>query len=207
MFSLKVEANFDVLFTLDRISFTHGPMTIFEIHSLCYLAQLLSVYDGNPMSEWGYYFIYKQSQGLFSREIESEIERLIQHGWIEEEGKDYKKIKLNQKGLSFLQNIQLHKIYKWRKKYLIACADAALSLPLPTVINSLKNEPMISNSNDKRELLGTGVDIEMLYEHFDAIKNVLGKDIQDLWAAALLWLEYLNKVACDKVRDDDEYQY
>lgn len=96
--------------------------------------------------------------------------------------------------------------FSWRKQYMTACADAALNRPLPVTITALQHEPLLESASQaqRTETLGEGPYVDILYEHFDALRTVLGTKAKDLWAAAVLWLDYLRTVETGKAdRLDD----
>lgn len=203
---MNPEANFDILFILDKLYDHYEKVNRYEIQGLCYISQLLSIYEGRPASDWNYVFINHNLAGPFSAEINNEIDRLIISGNVDINGEE-ESIKINNKGVEFLQLGYSLKMFWWRHKYLVASVDAALRLPLPIIINSINNEPMIKNTkkSNSKEILGIGINLEFLYEDFSAIKQVLGNKIDDVWMAAILWLNYLSEESCDQEELKDEY--
>lgn len=107
------------------------------------------------------------------------------------------KYKLSEKGEKFFSSIYNFTSTEGRKKYLKACTEALLTIPLPILTNSIGKESMIMdlNKTPRRELLGNGISINLLYKDFKGLKSVLGENSTDLWIVSTLWIKYLNNIA------------
>ena len=53
---MNICANFDILFYLSHPRNKYAEQTLFEINTMLYLAELLSIYDGCNAQKWGYGF-------------------------------------------------------------------------------------------------------------------------------------------------------
>ncbi len=193
---MNPEAIFDVLCILDVLRTSYRVVHITEVFSLCYLAQLLSVFDGNPMSNWGYSFAHHDLGGPYSSEIADALDILSSSGYITDIGHGGEQYELKSLGATMLSELKGLFTLSSRTKYLTASGEAALSRPLPLATNALLNEPMLQKATctNRTEILGSGPTFDILYEHFEALKKVLGPQIKDVWLAALLWLDYLNAI-------------
>ena len=56
---MNICANFDILFYLSHPRNKYAEQSLFEINTMLYLAELLSIYDGNNAQKWGYGFARK----------------------------------------------------------------------------------------------------------------------------------------------------
>lgn len=139
---LKPEANFDVLYLLSNTNKLYPQIHVWEIQGLCYLSQLISIYDNKDPNEWGYGFINHKISGPFSPDLNDVIynNKYINH----EANEDI--ISISDKGNELLHLVLGMNTLKWRVKYLDACISASLTMPLPIIMNALTKEPMISQS-------------------------------------------------------------
>ncbi|SHJ75056.1 hypothetical protein SAMN02745163_02507 [Clostridium cavendishii DSM 21758] len=191
---MNSEANFDILYILNSLENTYDSINIVEIQNICYLSLLVSVFDKNPISDWGYEFIYDNDEP-FSYAIINEIEDMMKSGTIIKEDKEnYKLGKEAKRIFGFINNLEE---FSKRKKYLQVSADAALVIPIPEFMNSMNYEPLIASKRNlfDREALGYGISINKLYDHFEGIRKIIGVENYDLWAVSVLWLKYLEGIS------------
>lgn len=196
------EANFDILFLLYRLSPVYGYVGIREIFNLCYLSLLLSIFDGKPVSDWGYNFTYSENDP-FSYSLLNEVKIMSKAGFLENNTLDSYRITENTSII--LKNLMTLERFGRRIKYLQACADATLNIPLPLVVDSLNYEPMLQEKkiSFNRELLGEGITIHKLYDQFNGIRQVLDKKVEDLWIVSTLWLKYLSHSSHEGANDNE----
>lgn len=187
---MNPEANFDILYVISDLELQYDGLLEQEIQNLLYLASLLSLFDGNPHSMWGYSFISVSSLP-FSPEIPKQLDIMLRKGFILYELDKYK---LEPKGRDLLLKIAKFSYVNLRKKYLESCTDAMLTIPLPLFSNSLSKESLLEDmkKHPRRELLGDGIANNLLYKDFESLKKVLGQAVDDLWIVSTLWIKYLN---------------
>lgn len=193
---MNSEANFDVLYILRSLENTYNYLNMAEIQNICYLSLLVSVFDKNPISEWGYEFIYNNDDP-FSDAITNEIDIMVKNGTIVKGSNE--NYRLSNKAKRIFSVIDNLGEFCKRKKYLQVSTDAALIIPIPEFMNSMNYEPLIASKRNvfDREALGYGISINKLYDHFEGIRKVLGINNYDLWAVSVLWLKYLEGISND----------
>lgn len=197
---LKAEACFDVLSIHYRLAQTTTGLYLSEIQLLSYLSCLLFLYDRHPVSLWGYVFTSTQSGAPFSHELNSAVTNMTRAGWIRCTEDRYQVTPIGKSQYDSLRSLTFNSD---REKYLEAACTSTLSIPVTVVRHALSKEPSLSrylkNASSARPLL-VDADIETLYQHFDALNEVLpaGAD-QNLFVPSVVWLEYLAKSSVNHI--------
>ena len=177
----------------------------YEIQLFGYLSCLLSLYEGNPVSAWGYSFIKNELGSPYSRELEESLNALISRKLFEETDGGF--FKLSDAGNIELSKFSTMHSNQARHKYLNASCSSIQLLPYGVVKDSITKEPILQSANhhQMRRLL-TDDDspaFTALYEQFDMLKAALSDQKKSLIIPAVVWLEYLNKSPNVEVSHDN----
>lgn len=198
---MKPEASFDVLYILDRLREVFPDVHFMELNSLIYLAYVLAIYDGKTSENWRYQFAQHKFGGPYAEELADTVEFLKSSGYLREKNG---RISFTEASALMLNiNKNLHSL-GWREKYLAATSDAVMSRQLPTAVHAIQREPMLAQASSAnwRSMLGVGSFLDALYEQIAALHDALGKKSEDIWIAALTWLDYWKAIGDVEVSSD-----
>lgn len=183
-------ATYDSLFLADRLQKHLGGFASAEIHLFAYLACLLSLYREMPTSDWGYSFLNTELGAPYSREIDFALHELVQRGLL---SRDDERLRISTTAVNQLAELSLLTLYKERLDCLQAAGDSIFAFSVGMVRSALSNDPELTRSRDNpvtRVLLEPpGLDI--IYEQFGIMAEVLGEDRSDLRVPAVAWLTAL----------------
>jgi len=182
-------ASFDALSIAGALSRSYQSTSLGEIQSVSYLACILSVYDGQPSSEWGYEFAVTETSSPFSVSILNAVDRLEKIGFLQADDGRYS---LSPEGDETASSWASMHRFKDRQKYLMGATGAADALPLPALSAGLLEEPQVASAirlGVDRPLLGD-VSLIVLHRYFQSLEESLGAGV-DLLIPAVVWLTYL----------------
>lgn len=183
-------AVFDILFISRNLKQEYSDLSFNELNFLSYFACLMSLYEGNPVTEWGYTF-YKSGSGVpISPAIVDAVEVMTENTELMKTGGYYGITEYGEANFMEYNDISL---FIHRKKYLSAVCDCLLTDTIVTLLAALSQEPIIVESkNHESKLLNTDRNsaLALLHSHFDIIQNVVGTQ-QELYVPAYMWLQYL----------------
>lgn len=190
---MNIFANFDVLYYLSHPRNKYRDQTLLEINTMMYLAELLSIYDGQKASKWGYGFSRNKYGAPISAEIMSEMHLLCSKGIVNEDEKGYYHI-VNSAEMGYVNALAASSMMGWRTTYIDTVLDSLLTKPFPKVVSAVHNEPGISllNSVGRTSSLLDGNMINDLYDDFRALKEVINNSQVGLIVPASLWIDYLS---------------
>lgn len=186
-------AIFDFLFVAERLKSIHiGDISEFEVNLISYYACLLSLYDGRPVSFWGYKFLRNQSGVPISDSLVSSRKALVSAMELAPND-DF--LRISSKGQERLEALRDLMCFKQRKKYLQAACSCLAYMPAGVFRAALFQEPLIGTSVE--ESVGYLVDdsnaaLPLLYDHFSMMKSTLG-ECTDVRIPAFLWLRFLRE--------------
>lgn len=190
---MNIFANFDVLYYLSHPRNKYHEQTLLEINTMMYLAELLSIYDGQKSSKWGYAFSRNKYGAPISAEIMSEIHLLCSKGIVDMDEKGYYHVADNAE-IEHINALSSSNMMGWRTVYIDTVLDSLLTKPFPKVVSAVHNEPGISllNSVGRTSSLLDGNMINGLYDDFQALKDVINNPQAGLVVPASLWIDYLS---------------
>lgn len=190
---MNIYANFDVLYYLSHPRNKYREQTLLEINTMMYLAELLSIYDGQKASKWGYAFSRNKYGAPISAEIMSEMHLLCSKGIVNEDEKGYYHI-VDIAEMGYVNALAASSMMGWRTTYIDTVLDSLLTKPFPKVVSAVHNEPGISllNSVGRTSSLLEGNMINDLYDDFQALKEVINNSQVGLLVPASLWIDYLS---------------
>jgi len=184
------EAFFDSLYLSKNLGKELGDIAFSEINLFSYLACLLSLYDANPVSFWGYKFIKNDFGSPYSKELEQSIETSIEMELFEYVDNTF--FTITEKGSKIFERLEEHTQYQDRMKYLRTVYECLTMLPYGVVKESISNEPLLSSArnHETRKILiedESGA-IAVLYNNFEFLKKALSNEYDDLIVPAVVWL-------------------
>ena len=191
MDSGEISASFDSLYVAAELDEAYGGVTRPEVQILAYLSCLLSVYEGNPRTIWGYRFTATGDVVPESETLTSSLMRLQSAGLLSMAASE--KYRITSAGKEELEMWKRLRQFKKRIPYLRGATGTAVALPLPAVGDGVSQEPQLANSaslNSPRELLDE-VGRSALYRQFRVLREALGDDVLDLMVPGVVWLTYL----------------
>lgn len=189
---MNVYANFDILYFLSHPRNTYFEQTAFEINAMLYLAELLSIYDGNNSTAWEYSFARNKYGAPMSVELLKELELLTSKGFLIVDDAGYYRIS-DEVDVSYIDRLSRSSMLGWRTRFIDTVLDSLLTKSLPRVIAAIQKEPgiaLLENIDRTSSLLDPG-QIEELYNDFGALKAVINNPEIDLIVPASLWIDYL----------------
>jgi hypothetical protein len=184
----KPEAVFDSLYTGSILQRHFGNIARGEIHLFTYLACLLSIYSGHAADDWVYGYAGTKMGAPFSTELDSAIEDVLRNGMAT--GNEF--LEISRSGLHEVTELASMSFFSSRIIFLEAACCSVLALPVGIVRDALSHEPNlrpISRLGTSRRLLDRA-GLDLLYEHFDALRTAVGA-VPDLLVPATVWLSFL----------------
>lgn len=191
MATINPFAAYDTLFVGNKLQRYIGDFNFSEVQLFCYFSCLLSLYEGNPTSFWGYKFIKNDLGVPLSTEVYDALDCLLRNEEIEELDKYYKITNEGEHKIVFLSSLSR---FQNRIKYLETACESLLALPVGNIRNAINSEPIVraASSSSVRTLVDedNGA-ITLLYEQFDLLKEAINSKDSDLFVPAVTWLKYL----------------
>lgn len=190
---MNICANFDILFYLSHPRNKYAEQTLFEINTMLYLAELLSIYDGCNTQKWGYGFARNKYGAPVSTEIIEEVDFLLAKGYLSKDNSGYYRIS-DTASLYSILSLSKSSVLGWKAKYIEAVFDSLLTKPFPKVVNAVQKEPGISflESINRTNILLESSLVDVLYEDFGLLQEMIGDSQIDLVVPASLWIDYLS---------------
>ena len=184
-------AIYDTLFVGNKLQRYIGDFNSSEIQLFCYFSCLLSLYDGNPISFWGYKFIKNDLGVPLSTNVYDALDCLVRNNEVEIVSDYYE---ITSDGYSKCELLSELCRFRDRRKYLDAACESLLALPLGYIRSAINSEPIVKAANNSA--IRTLVDeengaITLLYEQFELLKEVINSHDTDLFVPAVTWLKYL----------------
>jgi len=190
---MNIFANFDVLFYLSHPRNKFADQTLFEINTMLYLAELLSIYDGKNSKDWGYEFARNKHGAPVSIEIINEVNFLCERGVMSRDSFGYYRI-IDTSCLDSVLSLTHTNLLGQRCKYIEAVFDSLLTKSFPKVVRAIHNEPGISllERMGKTSTLLEQSMVNDLFDDFGVLQEMIGNPEVDLVVPASLWIDYLS---------------
>lgn len=184
-------AIYDTLFVGSKLQRYIGDFNSSEVQLFCYFSCLLSLYEGNPTSFWGYKFIKNELGVPLSTDVYTALDCLLRNNELQK-ADDYYMI--TSEGESKCEVLSKLNRFENRNKYLEASCESLLALPIGYIRNSINSEPIVRAANNST--VRTLVDEEngavaLLYEQFELLKEAIDTKDSDLFVPAVTWLKFL----------------
>jgi hypothetical protein len=188
------ESTYDSLFILKRLEDPLRGVTEGEVHLFAYLSSLLGLFRGRPATDWGYTFARTRWGSPFSPAVGEALKELQLGGHIEKHLNDaIATLICTNEGSALLDSLDEFELSRDRLEFLNAACSSAFTLPVSAIRQAIRMEPTFKSAAGHlgpQELL-TGPSLELLYEQFGAIREVLGLNTSDLLVPSSVWLSYL----------------
>lgn len=191
MATINPFAAYDTLFVGNKLQRYIGDFNFSEVQLFCYFSCLLSLYEGNPTSFWGYKFIKNDLGVPLSTEVYDALDCLLRNEEIEELDRYCKITNEGEHKIVFLSSLSR---FQNRIKYLETACESLLALPVGNIRNAINSEPIVraaSNSSVRTLVDEDNGAITLLYEQFDLLKEAINSKDSDLFVPAVTWLKYL----------------
>jgi hypothetical protein len=189
--AISIEAAYDSLVIVDRLTPIAGGATLGEIHAFAYLACLLSLFERKPAADWGYEFTALPPTLPYAPSVTDAIKILEMASFLRRSDGIYSLTKAGSQDCMVWSGLgQL----SWRKRYLEGATGASLVTGVPAVANDLSNEPQLQRAAEMggpRELLEEATLIP-LFEQFTALRQAAGGDVEDMLTPAAVYLAFLS---------------
>ncbi|MDU4002415.1 hypothetical protein [Pluralibacter gergoviae] len=183
-------AYFDSLMIMDEMPASLRPISFVEYHLYSYLSCVLALFKGESISSWGYKYTVTEYGFPFSNELQHAIDFLLNRGFIysDENGLFHP----NDDIISAeLNNFSHDKSLINRRELISIALQCGLNIPSGAIRNAIKNSPGMSLSTSLAQaapLLDDEDNIDILYEEYDVISKMIGKENKDLLSPAVIWL-------------------
>jgi hypothetical protein len=189
---MKHFALFDVLYLGQNLESKIKDFSLTEIQILSYLGCLLSIYDGNNSSDWGYFFSKNDSGYPYSIELYNAMKLLSNRNMITQNSENNEYFNTNATGRDFIDKMsgQLS-IYLNRKQYLDVALNCITLAPFGVIRTALLNEPVLTSAKRKSSVLlleESDFATNLLYEQFQELRMALNNEFESLLIPAFTWL-------------------
>ena len=165
------------------------PVAIIEMHLFSYLACILALFNGKPISDWGYRFSLTKEGFPFSRQLEEARKRIVEVGLLTvcsdakilpEEPRFSDEIELLSNLVSFTERCE------WIK----TATECTLVLPLGSIRYALENIPSVRTAVQlqQNKVLLQESEKNQLYEEYEFILEAFQDGINDPLSPAVTWL-------------------
>ena len=184
---MNTYAAFDVLFLTRSLQHRAAGIAAAELHLFGYLGCLLWLYQRHPLNEWGYAFVGTELGAPFSQEVDGAINMLGARGYLIGDGG---RMKMSTPASERLANLERLNLNRERVECLSAACSCAAMFSLGMIGSALAEEPDLKRAREvdvPRELL-EGPARKTLYEHFAALRRVVGREDADLRVPAVVWV-------------------
>ena len=185
-------AIFDTLYIVSQTEEQYESLSLIEVTFLSYFSCLLSLYKGNPASDWGYFFLRNDQGAPVSADLTEACELLMVNGHLQKRNECYHITEEGKERFSFMMSMEL---FKARQEYLQAACDCLLTGTIVGLLNILSNDAVISESAvHTMKYLNSEENsaISMLHQQFGVVKKAIGER-KNLFVPALSWLVYLKQ--------------
>ena len=185
---LQSAAITDVAFLVSLAPSSMAPISIAELHLYAYLANIVALSKGLPVSDWGYAFSLTTEGFPFSHELDVARKHLCRRSIIQEE--DY--LLLPDKDLLDSETNVLDRLTQSvrRKEWLGDALVCALHLPRGSVRDAINHSPGVAKSlrDRKASALLRDADTHEIYNELSLINDLLGSHQIDSVQSIVIWL-------------------
>ena len=185
---LQSAALTDVMFLVGLAPSSISPISVAELHLYAYLANLVALNGGTPISDWGYAFSVTTEGFPFAHELEVARENLGRRSIVrEEEGYLRPEEDLFLAEVSVLDSLVQS---ARRKEWLNDALACVLNLPRGAIRDAINHSPgvAISLRHRRASALLKEADVATIYSEFALIKKVLGPESCGSLQPVVIWL-------------------
>jgi hypothetical protein len=183
-------ASFDALEILATVGERSGPLAEAEIHLFAYLSCLLSIFEGAPVSLWGYEFASTGSGSPYSEELSRALLSMARTGQVALSNNLFV---LTPRGREFLSQVSELRDLLTRRRFLEAATSSVLTMSFGQFRYALMQEPGLRSARvaEYPRLLASGSSLEVLHDQFRVLSDAIGIQVRDLLVPAVVWLTFL----------------
>lgn len=186
--SLQWTALTDAVFLVGLAPSSLAPVSVAELHLYAYLANLVALNRGVPVSDWGYRFSVTADGFPFAHELKDATENLVRRSVLGvENGHVRRGEDLFEQEFGVLDGLVQS---ARRKPWLDDALTCVLHLPHGAVRDAINHSPgMVMGLRERRaSVLLREADVDEIYREFELIEEVLGRDADDLLRPVVVWL-------------------
>lgn len=189
---MNSKASFDTLAVSVQLFNIVGPISSWEVHLFSYLACLMSLYDGNPPSDWGYRFAATESGSPYSYDLDVAIEQGIQFGFLEY--RDHL-ISVSESGAQELDALSTLSELQKRMVYLEPACSSALAMPVGFVRAAVHRDATISSVArlETSRCLLEDMSLIQVQDQLDLVRSALGEPQREFLSPAITWIAYFSQ--------------
>lgn len=177
----------DVVFLVGLAPASLTPVSIAELHLYAYLANLVALNRGVPVSDWGYRFAVTTDGFPFAHALAEATVNLAGRSILLVDDGHIGRDDLFDSEYGTLNGL----VQSARRKLWLEDAFAcALHLPRGAVREAINQSPgLATRLRDRRaSVLLKEEEIEEIYAEFELVKEVLGAEAEDLLQPVVVWL-------------------
>ena len=178
----------DVVYLVGLAPSSLAPISIAEMHLYAYLANLVSLNRGLPVSDWGYAFSVTAEGFPFAHDLEEARANLMQRSII---GADERGLRAEEDFLEAEMAVLDGLVQCARRRDWFNDAFAcALNLPKGALRDAINRSPGVADSlrHRRASALLKDADVETIYDEFALIKEVLGPEAENFLQPIVVWL-------------------
>lgn len=161
-----------------------------ELHLFAYAACLLSIYDGQPVADWGYEFVSTDTGLPFSQELDEAMDEILALDYTHLHNR---LLMITSGGRGELASLRQLEGYRERDRFLRGAGDALLVLNPGNIREAFNYEPSISylRKGNRTDWVLTTPVVDRLYGNFQQLRAALAYNARDLSVPLISWLKYL----------------
>lgn len=186
---ISPEAFYDAVNIIRRVAPELGGVSRFEVQRIAYLACLLGLYDGQPLTDWGYLFIRSDFGAPFSADLNDAMDWLAERSLMRVG--DNGRFSERASSVDRLATLLSSRLAP-RMRLLVPACDSALFLPASTLAAGIDGEPTSRSAalqDGGRPLLNNSAQT-LLYDQIQALREIVGNVADDLLSPSMLWMTY-----------------
>ncbi|HHT5701856.1 MULTISPECIES: hypothetical protein [Enterobacteriaceae] len=187
---IEPKAYFDSLLIMDEVPQSMKPISFIEYHLFSYLSCVLSLFRGDSISNWGYNYTVTQYGFPFSNDLQNAINLITKKGFIFSDDNGLFQPS-NEIIKTELDNFSYDTSLLNRRDLISTALKCGLNIPSGAIRNAIKNSPGVSlhsSLSQSAPLLDDTDNIELIYDEYKVISDMIGKDNKDLLSPAVIWL-------------------
>ena len=189
MREIKPDPYCDAVHIFSALRKSLQPISIIETHLFAYLSCILGLWEGQPLSQWGYAFAVTSEGFPYSADFEDARAELVPRGLVivDNDGR----LRPNEMALDReIDDLFSSERWKERRKFTEAAVSCALAFPTGLIRYAIGQSPDMKAASllHQRNALFTESDVESIYQEYTVIRDAIEGDANDLLSPAVVWL-------------------
>lgn len=189
MHEIKPDPYCDALHIFSALRKSLQPISTIETHLFAYLSCILGLWEGWPLSQWGYAFAVTSEGFPYSADFEDARAELVPRGLVT---LDSNGRLLPDKAALDREIDDLFSSERWRerRKFTETAVSCALAFPTGLIRYAISQSPGMITANllHQRSALFTESDVENIYQEYTVVRDAIEGDASDLLSPAVIWL-------------------